>query len=157
MYVYIYIYIYICIHIYIRYIYIYIYIHVYDQLLELDVAVLRHQGCMMHLKCEVTRRWFCDRYKTGQRLANAFAVGLPTVLWHEQGFLDIVSGSGYPAVARTVKEAVGWVRRIVADDGLRADLRRRALALAAPYAPRGKSREPGFRTLLEHGGGTRCW
>merc|ERR1712032_968817 len=91
---------------------------------ELDVTVLRHAGCMQHLNCETTR----------QRLVNAFAVGLPTVLWHEQGFLDVVAGSDYPAVARNIQEAVGWVARIVSDEALRGTLHKKALRLAQPYA-----------------------
>ena len=30
---------------------------------------------------------------------NAFAVGLPAVFWHQQGFLDLVAGTDYPAIA----------------------------------------------------------
>ena len=30
---------------------------------------------------------------------NAFAVGLPAVFWRQQGFLDVVAGSDYPAIA----------------------------------------------------------
>merc|ERR1712217_127372 len=69
---------------------------VYVQLAELDVTVLRQAGCMNHLNCDTARRWFCDRYKTGSRLVNAFAAGLPAVIWREQGFLDVVAGSEYP-------------------------------------------------------------
>merc|ERR1712151_507417 len=101
---------------------------------ELDVAVVRNAGCMAHVSCANTRKWFCDRYKTGQRLVNAFAVGLPAVLWHEQGFLDVVAGSDYPAIARNIDEAVNWISRLISDRRLRASLHEKALRLAEPYA-----------------------
>eukprot|EP00929_Paragymnodinium_shiwhaense_P090294 TRINITY_DN50441_c0_g1_i2.p1 TRINITY_DN50441_c0_g1~~TRINITY_DN50441_c0_g1_i2.p1 ORF type:complete len:810 (-),score=100.86 TRINITY_DN50441_c0_g1_i2:218-2647(-) len=107
---------------------------VLEQFGELDVAVMRHAGCMMHLKCETTRKWFCDRYKTGQRLVNAFAAGLPTVLWREQGFLDVVAGSSYPAIAGSIHEALHWISRLVSDNQLRDELRLEGLRLAQPFA-----------------------
>eukprot|EP00927_Polykrikos_kofoidii_P040508 TRINITY_DN34612_c0_g1_i1.p1 TRINITY_DN34612_c0_g1~~TRINITY_DN34612_c0_g1_i1.p1 ORF type:complete len:958 (+),score=86.73 TRINITY_DN34612_c0_g1_i1:88-2961(+) len=107
---------------------------VYQQLGELDIAVVRHAGCMAHLNCMVTRRWFCDRYKTGQRLVNTFAAGLPAVLWNEQGFLDVVAGSTYPAIARSIEDATTWVARLISDSSLRAKLRAEGLRLSQPYA-----------------------
>ncbi|CAE7877197.1 unnamed protein product [Symbiodinium sp. KB8] len=107
---------------------------VYKQFAEMDITVMRHSGCMMHLNCTVTRKWFCDRYKTGQRLVNAFAAGLPTVLWNEQGFLDVIAGSDYPAVARSIDEAVHLTKAIASDNTLRWQLRLQARQLAQPYA-----------------------
>ncbi|CAE6918140.1 unnamed protein product [Symbiodinium sp. CCMP2592] len=106
---------------------------VYKQFGEMDITVMRHSGCMMHLNCTVTRKWFCDRYKTGQRLVNAFAAGLPTVLWNEQGFLDVIAGSDYPAVARSIDEAVHLTKAIALDNKLRWQLRLQARELARPY------------------------
>ncbi|CAE8644573.1 unnamed protein product, partial [Polarella glacialis] len=67
-------------------------------------------------------------------LVNAFAVGLPTVLWNEQGFLDVVAGSNYPAVANSVEDALYWVSELVSNSSLRVALREQGLRLAEPYA-----------------------
>ena len=39
---------------------------------------------------------------------NAFAVGLPAVFWHQQGFLDLVAGTDYPAIATSASEFEDW-------------------------------------------------
>ncbi|CAJ1359691.1 unnamed protein product [Effrenium voratum] len=107
---------------------------VYEQFGEMDITVMRHAGCMVHVNCTATRAWFCDRYKTGQRLVNAFAVGLPAVFWHQQGFLDVIAGSDYPAVASSTEEALHWISELVTNSALRRKLRLQALDLAKPFA-----------------------
>ena len=44
---------------------------------------------------------------------NAFAVGLPAVFWHQQGFLDLVAGTDYPAIATSASEFEDWNKVIV--------------------------------------------
>ncbi|CAD7936817.1 unnamed protein product [Amoebophrya sp. A120] len=40
----------------------------------------------------LSKQFFCTRYKTGQRLLNHFAVGIPAVVFRETGPMDVLEG-----------------------------------------------------------------
>lgn len=63
---------------------------IYEQLVSLDVGVVKQSGC-------VRDWWFCSRWRTGQRLVNHLSAGVPVVVWADaQGHLDAVEGRWPP-------------------------------------------------------------
>jgi len=61
---------------------------IYEQMCYLDVSFARASaGCSKDW-------WLCSRWRTGQRLVNLLAAGIPTVVWGDAGgHLDVVMAS----------------------------------------------------------------
>jgi len=96
-----------------------------SQLAQLDIAFARQSGC-------ATTPWICARFKTGQRLVNLMAVGVPVVVWGDNaGFLEVARG--YPTV-RSVDEGMLMLRMLLENATLRKTLSELGVHLSEAYS-----------------------